>query len=148
MDESSNTDLLQQILQELQTLNQNFSDYRVYIEDRNTRFDEKIAQEEQVKADAEAKSAEEAKQAEEQKQAEEMEKQAEEPDPYMDKLTVISDTLTDFKSESLSRQDTVSSTSENIEYNTSYMFTVQCILLGVLTLVAGFLFAKSALRKL
>lgn len=147
MDESSNTDLLQQILQELQTLNQNFSDYRVYIEDRNTRFDEKIAHEEQVKADAEAKSAEEAKQAEEQKQAE-AEKQTEEPDPYMDKLTVISDTLTDFKSESLSRQDTVSSTSENIEYNTSYMFTVQCILLGVLTLVAGFLFAKSALRKL
>lgn len=139
--EEDNTDvLMQSILQELQTLNQNFSDYRVYIEDRNTLADEKAVQKEQALAEKEAEQAEKLKQ-EEQEQQEQVSAQATETDSYIEKLTLISNTLTDFETKTTTH-------SENIEYNTSYIVTTQCIVVGLIALTAGFFFARVVFRKL
>lgn len=140
------SELLQSVLQELQTLNQNFSDYRVYIEERNMQADEKALQEEQAKAEVEAQQALEKQQAEEAKQAEAEKAVSEqaETDPLMEKVASINDTLTGY----VKKYETTSGTAENIEYNTSYLFSVQCIMLGVVTLFAGFFFARSAFKKL
>lgn len=139
------TELLQQILTELKTMNENFSSYYTYVSDR----DISLAQEREQEKELERLTQEEQAQSEETTAV----------NPYDEQLSNIQTVLSsvDESLKTVSNTETIDytekiqamqTTQENIEYNTNYAVLLGFVVIAVLGVLAGFIFARNFFRKI
>ena len=140
---SVNEDTLLQILQELKILNENVSEYKEYVYERNENADKEA----KVKAEEEAKVKADAEKAE----AEQEQAKQESEDITTDtlaELAGIHSTLSDFSNTYKQAYTETASINDNLEYNSNMQFVVSSIGVGLLALLLGFIFARTVFRKL
>lgn len=118
---------LQLILKELQTLNENFSEFKVYITDRNNAIDEKQAEEGEVQQNTA------------------------ETGLYQEQLAGIQSTLSSFEetaSAYMADNAVVPEHLENIEFSASYTTSLLVVIIAVVSVLCGFKLGGVFFRKL
>lgn len=138
----SDTELLQEILAEMKTLNTNFDAYTVYVNDRDTA----ITQEKENE-----KSQEETK--------ESLGTEQDIANPYDEPLSNIQTILNsvDASLKTVSTAETadyteslktIQATQENVEYNTSFLVSMEFAVIAGIYVVAAFLLGRIFFRKI
>lgn len=131
--ESLNYETLQQMLEQMKQLNQNFAEFKEYIEERDKKSDEEQAKQEQQQSEQQIKDST---------------LQQESVDTYLAKLTDIHTALTDFEKGYEDTSTTLQGSVENIEYNTNFDFVFSAVTVGILALLVGILIGRIFFRKL
>ena len=134
--ESINNETLQQMLEQMKQLNENFTEFTQYIEERDKKAD---AKEQQQEAEKKALS---------EQQQKDTSLQQESVDSYLAKLTDIHTALTDFEKDYQTTSTATRGSVENIEYNTNFDFIFSAVTVGLLALVIGVLIGRTFFRKL
>lgn len=135
-------ELLQQIVSEMKTLNTNFDIYTTYINDRDTSIvQEKEAEKQQAESQEILDTAQDV------------------VNPYDEPLSNIQDILTsvDENLKTVSTSETadytksieaIQSTQENVEFNTSYLVSMQFAVIAGIYVIAAFLLGRIFFRKI
>ena len=134
--ESINNETFQQMLEQMKQLNENFTEFTQYIEERDKKAD---AKEQQQEKEQKALS---------EQQQKDTSLQQESVDSYLSKLTDIHATLTDFEKDYQTTSVATRGSVENIEYNTNFDFIFSAVTVGLLALVIGVLIGRTFFRKL
>lgn len=132
--------LLQEILQELKTLNSNFSQYTQYSYDRDATADEKAEQEEEDKAQQEQAQADQEQQ---QRDADQNETAT-----TLSTLTDIHSTLSDFEDAYKNTTESSTVVNDNLLFNSNMQFILSTVGVGLLGILFGSFLARVIFRKL